>query len=84
MRPLALMRFFTLSDRLSTKNQFQMQTNLKTVRSSEYQYMMGPSILVAPVFTGQRERDIVLPNGNWFDFYTGEYAGNGETITIQT
>jgi alpha-D-xyloside xylohydrolase len=48
------------------------------------QYMMGPSILVAPVFTGQKERDIVLPKGNWFDFYTGEHAGNGETITIQT
>jgi alpha-D-xyloside xylohydrolase len=48
------------------------------------QYMMGPSILVAPVFTGQKERDILLPNGDWFDFYTGEYAGNGETITIQT
>ena len=48
------------------------------------QYMMGPSILVAPVFTGQRKRDIVLPKGNWFDFYTGEYAGNGETIIIQT
>jgi alpha-D-xyloside xylohydrolase len=48
------------------------------------QYMMGPSILVAPVFTGQKERAIVLPIGNWFDFYTGEYAGNGETITIQT
>lgn len=47
------------------------------------QYMMGPSILVAPVFTGQKERDIVLPKGNWFDFYTGEYAGNGETIAIQ-
>lgn len=48
------------------------------------QYMMGPSILVAPVFAGQRERDIELPNGNWFDFYTGKYAGNGETITVQT
>lgn len=48
------------------------------------QYMMGPSILVAPVFTGEKERDIVLPNGNWFDFYTGDYAGNGETITIKT
>jgi alpha-D-xyloside xylohydrolase len=46
--------------------------------------MMGPSILVAPVFAGQSERKIVLPKGDWFDFYTGEYAGNGETITIQT
>lgn len=48
------------------------------------QYMMGPSILVAPVFTGQKERSIVLPEGRWFDFYTGDYVGNGETITIQT
>ncbi len=48
------------------------------------QYMMGPSILVAPVFVGQKERDIVFPHGNWYDFYTGEYAGNGETITIKT
>lgn len=48
------------------------------------QYMMGPSILVAPVFTGQTERKIILPQGNWFDFYTGKYMGNGETITVQT
>ncbi|WP_103926451.1 glycoside hydrolase family 31 protein [Algoriphagus boritolerans] len=48
------------------------------------QYMMGPSILVAPVFTGQKERKVVLPIGNWFNFYNGEYAGNGETITIKT
>jgi alpha-D-xyloside xylohydrolase len=48
------------------------------------QYMMGPSILVAPVFTGQRERTVVLPKGNWYDFYTGAYVGNGETISIKT
>ncbi|XOV93078.1 MAG: TIM-barrel domain-containing protein [Bacteroidota bacterium] len=55
----------------------------KTIEKTD-QYMMGPSILVAPVFTGQKERTIDLPNGNWYDFYTGELAGNGETITIQT
>ena len=48
------------------------------------QYMMGPSILVAPVLAGQNERKVTLPNGNWYDFYTGGYAGNGETITIKT
>lgn len=48
------------------------------------QYMMGPSILVAPVFTGQTERKVVLPKGNWYDFYTGKHAGNGEIITIKT
>ena len=48
------------------------------------QYMMGPSILVAPVFTSETSRDVVLPNGNWYDFYTGDFAGNGESITIAT
>ena len=48
------------------------------------QYMMGPSILVAPVFTGETSREVVLPHGNWYDFYTGELVGNGETITIPT
>lgn len=48
------------------------------------QYMMGPSILVAPVFTGQKERKVVLPEGNWYDFYTGDYVGNKETITVKT
>jgi alpha-D-xyloside xylohydrolase len=48
------------------------------------QYMMGPSILVAPVFTGQKSRKVVLPKGNWYDFYTGKFAGNGKTITIPT
>jgi len=46
------------------------------------QYMMGESILVAPFFMGQKERTIVLPPGNWYDFYTGALAGNGETITV--
>ncbi|MHC4146720.1 MAG: glycoside hydrolase family 31 protein [Planctomycetota bacterium] len=48
------------------------------------QYMMGPSILVAPVFAGQKRRKVVLPRGNWYDFYTGKIVGNGETITIET
>jgi len=48
------------------------------------QYMMGPYILVAPVFEGQKERKIVLPEGNWFDFHTGEFVGNNETVSIET
>jgi alpha-glucosidase (family GH31 glycosyl hydrolase) len=48
------------------------------------QYMMGPYILVAPVFTGQTQRSVILPEGSWFDFYTGKYAGNNEVINIST
>jgi alpha-glucosidase (family GH31 glycosyl hydrolase) len=48
------------------------------------QYMMGPSILVVPVFAGEKERKIILTRGNWYDFYSGKYVGNGESITIKT
>lgn len=46
------------------------------------QYMAGEYLLVAPMFTGQTSRDVILPQGKWYDFYTGEYAGNGEVITV--
>ncbi len=48
------------------------------------QYMMGPSILVAPAFTGERNKEVVLPNGDWYDFYTGKFVGNGGTISVET
>ena len=45
------------------------------------QYMMGESMLVAPMFAGQKTRTVVLPKGKWYDFYTGELIGNGGIIT---
>ncbi|MCK5102833.1 MAG: ABC transporter substrate-binding protein, partial [Cyclobacteriaceae bacterium] len=47
------------------------------------QYMMGEFILVTPLFNWKKERDVVFPKGNWYDFYTGDYAGNGEIIHIE-
>lgn len=46
------------------------------------QYMAGRNLLVAPLFAGQKTRTVVLPGGKWYDFYTGEYAGSGETISV--
>ncbi|MEX2367864.1 MAG: TIM-barrel domain-containing protein [Balneolaceae bacterium] len=47
------------------------------------QYMAGEYLLVAPMFEGEESRKVILPAGNnWYDFYTGEYAGNGEVITV--
>jgi alpha-glucosidase (family GH31 glycosyl hydrolase) len=46
------------------------------------QYMTGEYLLVAPLFTGQTSRKVVLPKGKWFDFYTGQYAGDGEVISV--
>ncbi|MBD5275297.1 MAG: glycoside hydrolase family 31 protein [Bacteroides sp.] len=44
------------------------------------QFMVGESLLVAPLFAGEVEREVTLPRGKWYDFYTGEYVGEGEVI----
>ncbi|MBZ0258447.1 DUF5110 domain-containing protein [bacterium] len=47
------------------------------------QYMFGEAILVAPMLTGQTKRSVILPQGKWYDFYTGDYIGGGEVINIE-
>jgi alpha-D-xyloside xylohydrolase len=46
------------------------------------QYMAGEYLLVAPLFKGQTERTVILPLGKWYDFYTGQLAGEGEVIKV--
>jgi len=47
------------------------------------QYMMGEFLLVAPMFNKEKERKVILPKGNWYDFYSGKLVGNGEIIYIK-
>jgi alpha-glucosidase (family GH31 glycosyl hydrolase) len=46
------------------------------------QYMFGDNILVAPVFAGQKSREVILPKGKWYDFYSGKYVGEYEIIHV--
>ncbi len=48
------------------------------------QFMFGPDILVAPFYGPEYEveREVILPSGNWYDFYTGDLMGNGENIRV--
>ncbi|MEZ4902119.1 MAG: glycoside hydrolase family 31 protein [Spirosomataceae bacterium] len=46
------------------------------------QYMMGDYILVAPMFAGEKSREVFLPQGKWYDFYTGDLVGENQAITI--
>ena len=42
------------------------------------QYMLGPSLLVAPVMNAEGTKQVYLPKGNWTNFFTGEVvAGDG-------
>ncbi len=54
-----------------------------TVIEKSDQFMFGPSILVAPFYGKQAtEREVHLPAGNWYDFYTGAFAGNNTCIQV--
>jgi alpha-D-xyloside xylohydrolase len=44
--------------------------------------MCGEDLLVAPMFAGQTQREVYLPNGVWHDFYTGNTVQGGEKITV--
>ena len=61
-----------------TENPYPESHVLKEIKD---QYMAGEFLLVAPMFAGQVSRQVVLPQGKWFDFYTGEFVGDGEVIT---
>ena len=63
-----------------TKNPY----NIAKRKDIKDQYMFGESILVAPVFTGQQSRKVILPKGKWYDFYTGKYVGENEIINVDT
>ena len=44
-------------------------------------YLFGPDILVAPFYEKRsNSRTIQLPPGDWYDFYSGEYAGSNKLI----
>jgi alpha-D-xyloside xylohydrolase len=36
------------------------------------QYMIGDRMMVAPLFAGEASRKVVLPEGTWYDFWSGE------------
>jgi len=45
------------------------------------QYLWGRDLVIAPVFTqGAATRDVVLPAGTWYDWWTGERTAGGTTI----
>ncbi|GAB2797462.1 glycoside hydrolase family 31 protein [Rhabdobacter roseus] len=85
IRPMPLVEGFvdqptetegTLDD---TNNPYKLATR----QDIKDQYLFGESILVAPVFTGQTSRRVILPKGKWYDFYTGKLVGENEVITVE-
>jgi alpha-D-xyloside xylohydrolase len=49
----------------------------RTCHALDTQYMMGESLLVAPVFQDNGEAEYYLPAGTWFNLLTGETFSGG-------
>jgi alpha-glucosidase (family GH31 glycosyl hydrolase) len=47
------------------------------------QWMVGDSLLVAPLFAGETAREVFLPEGAWYDFETGERFEGGGKVEVQ-
>jgi alpha-glucosidase (family GH31 glycosyl hydrolase) len=57
------------------------QTDANTY-SLKHTYLFGNEFLVAPMITPNASaRQVYLPAGNWFDFWTNEQHAGGQTIT---
>jgi len=46
--------------------------NDPTTHHVDDQYLLGPDLLVAPMFKPRGARDIYLPSGRWYDFWTDD------------
>jgi alpha-D-xyloside xylohydrolase len=46
------------------------------------QFMAGESLLVAPVTAEQTERAVYLPEGGWYDFWTGAKVAGGQRLKV--
>lgn len=47
------------------------------------QFLAGESLLVAPAFAGEPSRDVYLPEGDWFDYWTGKRYTGKQQIHIE-
>ena len=47
----------------------------------DQQYMFGPDLLVAPVFSAEGTVEFYLPAGDWTNYFTGEVIAGGRWVT---
>lgn len=55
----------------------------RTCHNVDQQYMLGPSLLVAPVFNAEGNVQFYLPAGKWTNFFTKQVVEGGRWVTEQ-
>ena len=54
------------------------------VLNLEDEFLVGSSLLCAPIVKeGAISRDVYLPSGDWYDFYTGEKFKGNQTLNVK-
>jgi alpha-D-xyloside xylohydrolase len=46
------------------------------------QFLVGESLLVAPAFAGESSRNVYLPEGEWFDYWTGKLHSGKQSVRL--
>ncbi len=46
------------------------------------QFMFGDRMMVAPLFDGEPSRTVIIPQGDWCDFWTGEPVAGGQRVSV--
>lgn len=54
----------------------------KRLHEVDDQYMIGDRMMVAPLFAGEASRKVVLPEGLWHDFWTGETIEGSTELSV--
>jgi alpha-D-xyloside xylohydrolase len=53
-----------------------------SVADLDDQFLLGPNLLVAPVFAGDTVRSVYLPEGEWVDWWTDERYRGGRRVEV--
>jgi alpha-glucosidase len=55
----------------------------ESVAGTADEFLFGDDLLVAPVLhEGETQRELYLPKGDWFDYWTGQKFAGGQTIHL--
>lgn len=55
----------------------------KNVHDLSSQYLIGESLMAAPVTAGRNAIDVYFPEGVWYDFFTGERYEGGQKCRVE-
>lgn len=56
----------------------------QALSSVDDQFLIGDRMVVAPLFAGEPNRTVILPNGEWNDFWSGKSVPGGQPFQVDS